>query len=445
MHLSVFALKKYIMQKNKDNTDFDLMIIGGGLVGASLACALADSSLRIAIIEAFPFKESDKDFQPAFDARSVALSYVSKQVFSGMGLWQSINKLGVCAIKKIHVSDRGHAGVTRLNSQDENVDALGYVVETRVIGKALFDALKKQKNVSLITPAKLLNFELITDSSFASVCIEYEGSQKTLTTKLLVAADGGDSVVRRLSGVRIKQHDYDQSAIIANVETDKPHQNQAFERFTDTGPLALLPMTGETVNNNNKENSRRLSLVWTIKNSQLEKMMNWDDETFLKELKSRFGSAHSSSRAGNFLQVSQRFAYPLSLMRAQEHVRERLAIIGNAAHTLHPVAGQGFNLGLRDVASLSQVIIDAARENKDIGALSTLQSYADWRRRDHIQTAMATDTLVKLFSNNFLPLAAIRNLGLIVVDLVPPLKKLFARHAMGFVGKLPRLGRGLKL
>jgi len=425
------------MSNKTDNTDFDLIIIGGGLVGASLACALADSSLRIAIIEAFPFKSDDSEYQPAFDARSVALSYTSKQVFEGIGLWPSINKLGVAAIKKIHISDRGHAGITRLNADDENVEALGYVVETRVIGKALFETLNKQKNITLIAPAKLKNFDLNAD--FASADIEMTDSNnlvesKTLTAKLLVAADGDNSVVRRLSGVRIKQRNYEQSAVIANIATDQPHNNQAFERFTDSGPLALLPMAAT----NDEKN--RYSLVWTINNSEQEEIMGWNDETFLLKLKQRFGE-----RAGQFTHVSKRHTYPLSLMRAKEHVRERLAIIGNAAHTLHPVAGQGFNLGLRDVAALSQVIIDASRENKDIGSLTTLQTYADWRKRDHIQTAMATDGLVRLFSNNFLPLAALRNLGLLVVDLVPPLKKVFARHAMGFVGKLPRLGRGLKL
>jgi len=290
--------------------------------------------------------------------------------------------------------------------------------------------------MTLIAPAKLKNFDL--DEDVACATIEVDGESKTLTAKLLVAADGDDSIVRRLSGVRIKQRNYEQSAVIANIATDQPHNNQAFERFTDSGPLALLPMAATATEKN------RYSLVWTINSRDKDEIMSWDDETFLLKLKERFGG-----RAGNFLSVSPRHTYPLSLMRAQEHVRERLAIIGNAAHTLHPVAGQGFNLGLRDVAALSQVIIDTTRsnggENNDIGKLSNLTTYAEWRRRDHIQTAMATDGLVRIFSNNFLPLAALRNLGLVVVDLVPPLKKMFARHAMGFVGKLPRLGRGLKL
>lgn len=422
---------------NDEKTDFDLIIIGGGLVGASLACALSASPLRIAIVEAFPFKSDTSSYHPAFDARSVALSYTSKQVFDGIGLWESVNKLGVAEIKNIHVSDRGHAGVTRLNAGDENVDALGYVIETRVIGLALFEALKQRKNVTLIAPAKLKDFELSEEK--ATVTIESSNADnlvesKKLNAKLLVAADGDDSVVRRLSGVRIKQHNYEQSAVIANIASDQPHQNQAFERFTDSGPLALLPMAAS------KEDENRYSLVWTINSKEQEEMLSWDDEKFLQKLQQRFGT-----RAGAFLKVSSRHAYPLSFMQAKEHVRERLAIIGNAAHSLHPVAGQGFNLGLRDVAALSQVIIDAHRSHNDIGALTTLQLYADWRQRDHVQTAMATDGLVKLFSNNFLPLAALRNFGLLVVDLVPPLKKVFARHAMGFVGKLPRLARGLKL
>ena len=422
---------------DSSNTDYDLIIIGGGLVGASLACALADSSLSIALVEAFPFKSDDSEFQPAFDARSVALSYTSKQVFEGIGLWPSINKLGVAAIEKIHISDRGHAGITRLNASDEKVEALGYVVETRVIGKSLFEKLRKQKNVTLIAPAILKDFDINAD--MASATIEITNSDllvesKIITAKLLVAADGDDSFVRRLSGVRIKQHNYEQSAVIANIATDKPHNNQAFERFTDSGPLALLPMAAT------EKEKNRYSLVWSINSSDQEEMMSWPDETFLENLQARFGE-----RAGEFVSVSKRHSYPLNLMRAKEHVRERLAIIGNAAHTLHPVAGQGFNLGLRDVSALSQVIIDASREQKDIGTLENLTQYADWRKRDHIQTAMATDGLVKLFSNNILPIAALRNLGLLVVDLVPPLKKVFARHAMGFVGKLPRLGRGLKL
>ncbi len=416
----------------ENRTDYDLVIVGGGLVGASLAAALAPTALRIAIIEAFPFKEDAGEYQPAFDARSIALSYTSKQIFTGMGVWQDIDSLGVAAIEKIHVSDRGHAGITRLRAADEQVEALGYVAETRVVGRALFTRLKQQQNITLIAPASLRNFNL--SSQRARIDIEQDGERKTLSAKLLVAADGGDSVVRRLSGVRIKQQSYDQYAVIANVAVDRPHYHQAFERFTDSGPLALLPMTPSG------EQPHRYSLVWTADAATRDELLNEDDETFLARLQQRFGN-----RAGHFIAASQRYAYPLSLMRAQEHVRERLAIIGNAAHTLHPVAGQGFNLGLRDVAALSQVVVDALQQQQDIGSLEVLEHYAQWRKRDHIQTAMATDSLVRLFSSNFLPLAALRNLGLLLVDTLPPLKKMFARHAMGFVGRLPRLARGLKL
>ncbi len=414
------------------DTDHDVIIVGGGLVGASLAVALADSGLRIAIIEAHPFRADDGDYQPAFDARSVALSYTSKQVFVGMGIWQAIDQLGVAPIEHIHVSDRGHAGITRLHAEDEQVEALGYVVETRVMGRALFAALQQQDNISLIAPATLRQFT--QHSTQATVEIEQDGKRQQLSCRLLVAADGGDSLVRLLSGVRIKQRPYEQCAVIANVATDRPHHNRAFERFTDSGPLALLPMAASD------EQPHRYSLVWTVNSKDEAALLALDDAAFLQQLQQRFGD-----RAGTFTAVSPRHAYPLALMRAREHVQERLAIIGNAAHTLHPVAGQGFNLGLRDVAALSQVIVDAQRNGEDIGALATLQTYASWRSRDHVQTAMATDSLVRLFSNNFLPLAAVRNLGLLLVDVVPPLKHLFARHAMGFVGKLPRLGRGLKL
>lgn len=424
------------MGKNLNN-DFDVIIVGGGMVGASLACALADTSLRIAIIEAAPFKLDDSVFQPAFDARSVALAHVSKTIFESMGLWQSINQLGVSPIKHIHVSDRGHAGVTRLNSEDEGIEALGYVVETRVLGKALFSALLKQKNVQLFAPATFRSFNV--EESEVNITLEHDGITRQLSSRLLVAADGGDSVVRRTSGMDVFSKEYAQSAVIANIATDRPHQYNAFERFTDTGPVALLPMSATTDDTSNDQ-SHRYSLVWTVNSDDVEEVMGWNDEFFLQQLQSRFGS-----RAGNFVRTSTRYVYPLSLMRTREHVRPRLAVIGNAAHTLHPVAGQGFNLGLRDVAALSQVIVDAMQNGDDIGDISVLDTYADWRKRDQLQTSVATDGLVRIFSSNFLPVAAMRNAGLLAVDLFPPLKKLLTRHAMGFVGKLPRLARGLKL
>ena len=409
--------------------DYDLIIVGGGMVGASLACALGHSGLRIAVIEARPF-ESEQ--QPSFDARTVALAYGSKQIFAAMGLWSAIQQLGVTPIKHIHVSDRGHAGSTHLHHQEHQVDALGYVVETRVIGQVLNDTLAQLDNVELICPAQVQNISF--SQAVATVEIEQDKQPRSLTAKLLVAADGGNSQVRDISGIKTINLDYGQSAVIANVASDRPHQHIAYERFTNTGPMALLPA------HDSQGGDNLFALVWTVQHKQADKVMALDDEAFLSQLQQRFGD-----RAGHFIKVGARHVYPLSLLQSREHVRPHLAIIGNAAHTLHPVAGQGFNLGLRDVAVLAQVIVDGVRNGLQPGDMQLLRDYASWRRRDHLQAAAITDGLVRGFSSAFPPLALARNVGLALMDVMPPLKRIMARRAMGYIGKLPRLARGLPL
>ncbi|MGD8483867.1 MAG: 2-octaprenyl-6-methoxyphenyl hydroxylase [Thioalkalispiraceae bacterium] len=413
--------------------DYDLIIVGGGLVGASLACALGDSKLRIAVIEAAPFvTDTAQNLQPRFDARTVALAQGSQQIFSSMGLWQQIEQLGVAPIKKIHISDRGHAGITRLDSEQEKVEALGYVVEMRVLGKVLTERLASFSNIELLCPARLKS--LAFSAASAEVGIEHQGHDKTLRTPLVVAADGGQSMARQLSGVNVFETDYGQHAVIANVAVDAPHHNVAYERFTDSGPMALLPLSPD------QENDHVYALVWTVSSKQSEEVAGWDDRTFLQQLQQRFGN-----RAGHFVKASTRHVYPLKFMQAREHVRPHLAFIGNAAHTLHPVAGQGFNLGLRDVASLAQVLVEASSNNMPLGDLRVLKHYAQWRKRDHWQTSLVTDGLVRLFSSKLPPLMLARNVGLVMMDLCPPLKHVMARHAMGYVGKLSRLARGLPL
>jgi len=408
--------------------DYDIVIIGGGLVGASLACALAEQPLRIAVIEAVPF---NSDSQPSYNDRTVALGYGSRKIFEGIGVWSEVEALGATAIETIHVSDKGHVGKTRLDCASEGLDALGYVVETRLLGKALGERLSQLANVEVICPAKLVSTQ--TDADSATLEIDCEGVMQTLKTRLIIGADGVQSSVREQFGIKTFDVNYGQTAIITNVSVERSHENVAFERFTTTGPLAVLPMA-------DVDDEHRCSIVWTVKDTDREAFMALGDTAFLQQLQSRFGH-----QLGEFTHVGKRVAFPLALRQAREHVRERLALIGNAAHTVHPIAGQGFNLGLRDVAALAQVVVDAQQAGDDIGSLAVLKSYARWRRRDHMRVIGFTDSMVRIFSNRFTPLALARNIGLVATDLFPPLKKLITRQAMGLSGKLPKLARGLRL
>ncbi len=423
---------------NSSPADYDVLIIGGGLVGGSLACALQDCSLRIAVIEAFPFNSEQ---QPSFDSRTVALAYGSKQIFESMGLWSDIEQGGVAAINDIQVSDRGHLGATHLSSarylnNSSNIDALGYVVENRVIGDVINQRLmddSADNNIEYLCPANLT--ALTISPSLVTAEYQLNGATQVITANVVIAADGGNSKVRELTNTPISQRHYEQCAIIANVAMQHEHHNIAFERFTDTGPFAMLPTTADELGRNN-----RCSMVWTIRAEQQQELSALDDVAFIKRLENRFGS-----RLGHVEKLGERFIYPLSLMTMRDFVQPRLVFIGNAAHTLHPVAGQGFNLGLRDVAALAEVLIDAKNNADDMGSLSILKRYAQWRKRDHQQAALITDSLVKIFSSNFMPVVVARNLGLMATELCPPIKNLLTRSAIGLSGRLPKLARRIKL
>lgn len=408
---------------------YDVLIVGGGLVGSSLARALAPLGLRIGIVEATP---ADAPAQPSFDARTTALSYTSRQIFDVIGAWPAIAAGGMAPIRRIHVSERGRPGLTHIDAAALGVEALGYVADNRVLGAGLQAALAAQAGVEWLCPALPVHLEF--GGAQAAVHIEAGGERQVLNARLVVAADGGNSAVRRLTGTPARSAGYGQTAIIANVRTEQPHRDTAYERFTETGPLALLPAWSA------EPDVHRCAMVWTARDAQVEELLGLDEDAFLERLQARFGM-----RLGRLLAVSARHAYPLSLLHMPQQVKPRLVFIGNAAHTLHPVAGQGFNLGLRDVAALAQVLADAWRAGGDPGAPDTLRRYARWRRRDQLQTTLVTDGLVRAFSNDFLPLAVLRNLGLSGLSLVPPLKRAFARGAMGFVGKVPRLARGVPL
>ncbi|HEB86531.1 MAG TPA: 2-octaprenyl-6-methoxyphenyl hydroxylase [Gammaproteobacteria bacterium] len=422
------------MTKSVVPVNYDVLIVGGGMVGASLACALSQAggaNLHIAVVEGTPF---DCEQQPSFDARSVALSDSSRIIFQTLGLWTEIEARGVMPIERIHISDRGHIGSTHMDCREQGVAAWGYVVETRVLGEVLTAGMNHSDNIDLICPARVEAAESGRGPDWATVKISRHGEVESLVAKLVVAADGAESRLRELAGIKTFSMNYGQTALIANLVCDRPHQHIAYERFTDSGPMALLPVCDPG------GGEHAYALVWTLRPHQADAMASLDELAFLEHLQGHFGR-----RAGGFVKVGARHVYPLKFLLARELVRPRLAIIGNAAHSLHPVSGQGFNLGLRDVAVLAQIIVDAQRKGRDIGKLDILEDYAHWRRRDQWQTAGSTDALVRVFSNAFPPLALARNLGLLALDTLPPLKKRLARYAMGYIGKQPRLSRGLPL
>jgi 2-octaprenyl-6-methoxyphenol hydroxylase len=413
---------------------YDIAIIGGGMAGASLALALKDLPLSIVLVEAVPYASTQ---QPAFDARAIALAAGSQRILRTMGVWDAMAARGVTAIEHIHVSERGGFGTAHMEAAEEGVAALGYVAEGRIIGATLTAALAQCPNVELLCPAELTSLQVEDDG--VEVQLVHAGAARRLRTRLLVAADGGRSTVREQIGARTWELGYGQTAVIATVTTDRAHGNTAYERFTDTGPLALLPCD-PPVDTDQELSGRRWSLVWTVRDSQVDALLALSDEAFLQRLQQRFGY-----RAGRFLRSSGRQAYPLVLRFVREAASERVAFIGNAAHAIHPVAGQGFNLGLRDVAALAQVIAAAVARGEDIGRMQVLQGYARWRRPDYLRTAAFTDGLVRAYSNNLPPLKLARNVGLLALDTLPPLKHLLAYQSMGLVGHLPRLACGMKL
>lgn len=402
--------------------DYDLLIIGGGLVGASLACALDSLGLRIGLVEAAPLTVSA---HPSYDDRTLALAQGTRRIFQTLGLWEA---LAATPIRRIHISERGSPGFAHLDSREEGVEALGYVIEARQVGAALLARLPNLRGVELLCPARLETVAVEPQAACATLRLG-EDRLVQCRARLLVAADGAQSPVREQMGIAALRWDYGQQAVIANLTPTLAHENVAYERFTQDGPIALLPMSGN-----------RCAAVCTINNSDTAAVMALDDAGFLALLQQRFGD-----RLGPLQRVGRRNAYPLFLLKAREHARPRIALIGNAAHTLHPIAGQGFNLGIRDVAALAEVIADAWRSGADIGDLSILQRYADWRRWDQRRTLAFTDALNRLFANPLGPVRIARNLGLLAFDRLPLMKHQFARQTMGLHGRLPKLARGLSL
>lgn len=383
-----------------------LAIIGGGLVGASLALALQDGARargwKIALIE--PFAPGNA-YQPSYDARSSALSYGSRQIFERLGLWPALAERAE-AISQIQVSDQGRFGATRLSAADEGVPALGYVLENAWMGHCLWRALDPAV-VEWRCPAEVTRMQAL-DAGYRL----HLGDDSQLDCDLAILADGGRSGLREQLGIAVRHTPYEQCALIANVTPAEAHGGQAFERFTAQGPLALLPLP-----------EQRCALVWTRPPVEAERLQTLPDAAFLAELQQAFGY-----RLGALRQVGVRHVYPLALVEATEQVRPHLVVLGNAAHSLHPVAGQGFNLSLRDAQALAESVLESAGSP---GEFAVLQRYLQRQRQDQAMTVGFSDGVTKLFGRGESLLVAGRTLGLLGLDLLPPAKRWFARQAMG--------------
>ena len=400
----------------------DVVISGGGMVGLPLGLALAQGGFKTLVADA---AAPARMLEPQFDGRVSALAYASVRMLTALGVWEGL-AAHAQPIHEILVSD-GAIGrpaspfSLHFDAEEIGAHALGYIAENRHIRAALYDVVARTPNLELAAPAVV-----------KSLAVEQGGATVTLADgeeikcALVIAADGRESRLRNESGIGVIGWFYPQTGIVATVEHEKPHNGVAYEHFLPSGPFAILPMTGN-----------RSSLVWTEAKTKAPGLLALDEAGFNDELARRFGSHLGRARA-----AGPRWSYPLSFHLAREFVRPRFALAGDCAHGIHPIAGQGLNLGLKDAAALAEVLLDAARLGRDIGALDTLKRYERWRRFDSFTLAASTDALNRLFSNDIAPLRHLRDLGLGIVDAIGPARRFFMRHAGGDVGKLPRLMKG---
>lgn len=420
----------------------DVVIAGGGMVGLTLAAALGGAGLSVTVLDRL-----DRETQLAepFDGRTAAIAYGSQRLYDQLGIWPLMAPAAE-PIRDIRVSDGPSLlhlhydhrelrplGRTATAEDEAPPPPFGYIIENRETRRALFRHLETLPSVRFMAPAAVAG--IVPPEGGSPVTALRLENGDLVSGRLIVAADGSRSRLRRMMGIRTTDWDYPQSGIVCVMGHERPHEGVAHERFLPSGPFAVLPMTD---NPGDPRGPHRSSIVWTEKRRLVPAMMALDDDNFAFEMKRRFGPW-----LGGVWVAGPRWSYPLRLLHAERYVAQRFALIGDAAHTIHPIAGQGLNLGLRDVAALAEVLVDAWRLGLDIGAPDVLGRYQRWRRFDNVALAGVTDVLNRLFSNDIAPLRLARDLGLAAVNRLPPLKRLFMRHAMGVVGTdLPRLIRG---
>ncbi len=414
------AINAELLEQN--GAHYDAVIVGAGMVGLSLACGLTEQLKRILVIEAYPFKVDPQPATRSFDERSTALAWSSVEILQRLNVWPMCES-SAQEIKSVHVSERGRFGVTQITAADSPADTLGYVLPNRALGGALVQRLQAT-SVDLLSPCKVS--AVVQRENGVTLQLDCEGLATECSAELCLVADGSDSATVKLMGIETSTYDYQQHAVICNVATSLPNHGVAFERFTRSGPLAMLPLSQTTS-----------ALVWTMPPALAEERLALSDNAFLRALQEVFGD-----RLGMLESCSPRVSYPLRLTRAKELSRRHCFVVGNAAQSLHPVAGQGFNLALRGVVHLLAGIHDALRSHRPIGDLALLAGLAEQCQSDQRQTVFFSDQLIKTFGTRSLLLGGLRDAGLVVLNNLPPLKRWFAEQSMGLGQPLPfnRLG-----
>jgi 2-octaprenyl-3-methyl-6-methoxy-1,4-benzoquinol hydroxylase len=402
----------------KDN--FDIVIVGGGMVGAAVACGLGDSSLKVAVIE----QQMPEPFFPEqpHDLRVSALSVASRKILEAVGAWQGVVNRRLCPFRRMRVWET--TGDTEFSSNDINYSELGHIVENRVTQLALLERLQGFSNIELLCPVQIKNIDY--SENLSELQLE---DGRCLTTRVLVAADGGQSKVRQLVGLGVTSWDYQQQALVLYIETENPQQDITWQRFVPTGPQAFLPLTGN-----------HGSIVWYNSADEIRRLKKLDKQQLKQELQSNF--PRCLGKVKTILGIA---SFPLKRQHAQKYVKTGVVLVGDAAHMINPLAGQGVNIGLLDAAALVQVLLEAKNKNQDIGALKVLKRYEKMRRFENLKMMTVMDAFYRVFSNEILPLKLIRNLGLGLAERVRPAKNKVMRMAMGLDGELPKLAKGQRI